>query len=112
MLFTQKGTVCLYLDSDHLNSGPAQLLRPSGADCELLERIFQNPRQTDKLTMVHLTEDLITEFEDTFYLFDKDEDGTIMSTELGTVNFTSTEFSPHSNCDAGVAISGCQPKRG
>ena len=87
---THKGTVCLYLDSDHLNSGPAQLLRQNGADCELLERIFQNPRQTDKEPLNHLTEELITEFEEIFYMFDENEDGSILLTKLGTVSFTST----------------------
>ena len=86
--FTPKGTVCIYLDEDHLNSGPTQIL---GANCdsERLERIFENPRvntETVKVSLDHLTEDLITEFEDTFFLFDKNEDGTILSTELGTVS--------------------------
>ena len=89
MWLTQKGTLCVYLDEGHLNSGPTQILRPNGADCELLEKIFENPRvntETDKGSLDHLTEDLITEFEDTFFLFDKNEDGTILSTELGTVS--------------------------
>jgi len=87
--FAPKGTVCIYLDEDHLNSAPTQILRPNGADCDLLERIFENPRvntETGKGSLDHLTEDLISEFEDTFFLFDKNEDGTILSTELGTVS--------------------------
>ena len=88
--FTKKGTVCLYLESDHLNSGPTHLLRPNGGggDFELLERIFESPRaqnQTEK-GLNHLTEDLINDFEDTFYLFDKSGDGDIITNELGTVS--------------------------
>ena len=87
--FTQKGTVCLYLEPDHLNSGPTHLLRPNGGggDYELLERIFENPRALTKTKGLNqLSEDLINEFEDTFYLFDKNEDGSIMKNELGTVS--------------------------
>ena len=88
--FTQKGTVCIYLEPNHLNSGPTHLLRPNGGggDFELLERIFESPRaqnQTEK-GLNHLTEDLINDFEDTFYLFDKSGDGDIITNELGTVS--------------------------
>ena len=87
--FTQKGTVCLYLEPDQLNSGPTYILRQNGGggDCELLERIFENPRaQDENVKSNHLTEDLINDFEDTFYLFDKNEDGSIVTHELGTVS--------------------------